>query len=285
MIAYAFVMGASVGSFLNVVICRLPEEQSIVTPRSRCPKCGTQIAWYDNIPLLSWVLLRARCRHCGTRIAFRYFVVELLMAALSVALWLRFGWTWDLLVWWPLTAAFLAIAFLDIDEWWVPDVVVFPAMVWAGAAAFIPDGLAPLDALLGLGPAVLAFVVAWGFEKVTGREGLGLGDVKLLAALGFAVGLHNGLGILVLAAFQGALVGVVVLAFGGHPASANAGRRAEAGDPEGSEDSGEDDWVPPPRAIPFGPFLVLGTLEVVLLPDVFANIPQRVVVALMDVLG
>jgi leader peptidase (prepilin peptidase)/N-methyltransferase len=280
-VVYAFIVGAVLGSFLNVVISRLPEGLSVVRPRSRCPRCQTQIAWYDNIPLVSWILLRARCRHCGAPIPLRYFLVELLMGALSAALVVRFGLSWDLLVWWPLTAALLAITFLDIDEWWVPDVIVFPAMMWAAAASFIPGGLTPLQALIGLAPAALVFTVAWVFERVTHREGLGLGDVKLLAALGLAVGLHNGLGVLLLAAVQGSLVGTVVLLRGGHPPPTTTGAAAAdpaAGGEAGSDPAGDDEeeWVPPPRAIPFGPFLVLGALEIVLLPELFADMPERI---------
>lgn len=284
LLPYWFAVGACIGSFLNVVIFRLPAGLSIVTPRSHCPRCKHPIAWYDNLPLLSWLILRARCRHCGARIAVRYFLVELLMAGLTAALWMRFSWSWDFAVWLPLFAALLAIAFLDIDEWWVPDVITYPAAAWAFAASFIPGGLRPQEALLGLGPAVLALAVAWGFQKIARKEGLGFGDIKLLGVLGLAVGLVPGLAVLILAALQGAVVGLVVVLTGGHrPSTPNAApsdppatepRDNEA--PAAAEPPHDDEeWTPPPHAFPFGPFLVLAAFEVVLLPQLFANLPTR----------
>jgi len=261
--AYWFAIGACIGSFLNVVIARLPAGESIVSPRSRCPKCRAPIVWYDNIPLLSYILLRARCRRCAAPIAARYFIVELLVACLYAAFWLELGWSFELLVWLPFGAALIAIVFLDIDHWWVPDVIVFPSMVFVLAAAFLPGRISVVTALVGLAPALAIWGVAWLFHLVTKKEGLGLGDVKLLAVIGLAVGPLAGLSVLLLAAVQGSVIGILVLLTGGHQSGAPA--PAEA-----------DDWVPPPRAIPFGPFLVLGTLEVVLLPGLFADVPRRV---------
>ncbi len=267
MLAACFLLGACLGSFANVVIARLPDGISIVTPRSRCPGCLHPIAWYDNIPLASFLVLRARCRHCQARIRVRYFLVELLAAGLTAALWLRFGWSWELLLWVPLAVALLIIIFLDIDHWWVPDVITLPAGVLAFAAAFLPGGLTWTDSLLGVAPAALLWLTAWLFERVTGREGMGLGDVKLLAVVGLSLGTRDALSVLLLAALQGSLVGGLVVLAGGHrgadPAASTQPQDAEA-------------WVPHRRAIPFGPFLVLGTYEVVLAPGVFSDLPQRV---------
>lgn len=283
-----FTIGATIGSFLNVVIARLPEEESIVRPRSRCPKCKRQIAWYDNIPLLSWLILRARCRHCGESIAARYPLVELLMAMLTVAFWLRFGASWELLLWIPLGGALLAIVFLDIDHWWVPDVITLPAIAVVAAASFIPGGISPQHAGLGLIPAASLLLIGWTFQRVTGREGMGLGDVKLLALIGLAVGPVDALAVLLLASVQGSIVGLVVVLTGGHQGvGASANNDAPEAEPEpearttgtaGTDESvvEEDDWEPHPRAFPFGPFLVLGTLEVILLPHIFGELPQRI---------
>src|SRR5690606_29195266 len=120
-------LGAVVGSFLNVIIVRWPAGQSVVTPRSRCPGCGQLIRWYDNIPILSFVWLRGRCRRCGRSISYRYPLVELLMLCLTLALWARFGLSWSFVLWFPLSAAMVAITFLDLDHWWVPDLLTFPA--------------------------------------------------------------------------------------------------------------------------------------------------------------
>ena len=265
--AYVFALGACVGSFLNVIVARLPAGESIVHPRSRCPRCKHPIAWYDNLPLLSYLLLRARCRSCKAPIASRYFVVELLTAVVFTTFWLRFGWSLELVLWLPLSAALLAITFLDIDHWWVPDVIVFPSMLWALASAFLPERISPLLALLGLLPALFVWGIAWLFALVTRREGLGFGDVKLLALLGLAVGPIAGLSVLLLASVQGSVVGILVLLTGGHQ-----GVAPPPADPAEADEA----WVPPPRAIPFGPFLVLGAFEVVLLPEVFAGLPQKV---------
>ncbi len=259
-LAYITFVGACLGSFVNVVIARLPAEESIVRPRSRCPGCKHPIAWYDNVPLVSWLVLRGRCRRCGMRIPVRYFVVELLMALLAGGLWLRFGWTFELLVWLPLTAALLAIVFLDIDHYWVPDVITLPGIAIVLAAAFLPDGMTPLGALIGIVPALCLWAFAWVFHKLTKREGMGLGDVKLLALIGVALGAVPALFVLFLGAAQGSVIGLLLMATGGHRAK----------DPDVVHDDG---WRPHARAIPFGPFLVLACLEVVLLPDIFGDLP------------
>lgn len=306
-LAWVTIVGACIGSFLNVVIARLPAEESIVHPRSRCPRCKAPIAWYDNLPLLSFLILRGHCRACGTTIAPRYPLVELLMALLSAALWVRFGLSWQLLIWWPLVAALLAITFLDIDHWWVPDVITFPAMLWAMGGAFLPGGLTPVHALVGLIPAGLLWLGGFLFERFTGREGMGLGDVKLMAVIGLGLGVMDALSVLLLASVQGAVIGIVVTIRGGHkgvetetedepegtdPADGDA-RRVDGkeidndnetgadGTPGASGDDDDDDWVPPPGAFPFGPFLVLGTLEILLLPGHFAGLLTRLTELLM----
>ncbi len=271
---YIVLLGAAVGSFVNVIIARLPTGTSIVRPRSRCPKCQTPIAWYDNIPLASYVILRGRCRHCGVRIALRYFLVELLMAALAAALFLRFGPSWQLVVWLPTTAALLAIVFLDIDHFWVPDVITYPTMAFAAVGSFLPGGVDAQGALWGVVPALLLWTFAWLWKRLTGREGMGLGDVKLLALIGLLVGILPALSVLFLAAVQGSVIGLFVVVLGGHKPQTNPSEGVAPPDDEDSKED-EDDWRPHPRAIPFGPFLVLACFEVVLLPHLFGELPQR----------
>jgi len=293
-LAWVTVVGACVGSFLNVVVARLPAGESIVHPRSRCPHCKTQIAWYDNLPLLSFLILRARCRVCSATIAPRYPLVELLMALLSAALFVRFGLSWQLLIWWPLVGALLAITFLDIDHWWVPDVITFPAMAWVIAGAFLPGGLTPLEAAIGLVPAGLLWLGGFLFERVTGREGMGLGDVKLMCVIGMAVGVMDALSVLLLASIQGAVIGIAVTLSGGHKgvesdAQSDAEPAVKPDDPGDTpaapSDPDDDDWVPPPGAFPFGPFLVLATLELILLPEYFASLLTRLSGLLIGLLG
>jgi leader peptidase (prepilin peptidase)/N-methyltransferase len=255
---------------LNVVIGRLPEGLSVVSPRSRCPRCKQQIAWYDNIPIVSWLVLRAKCRNCKLPISARYPLVELLMGCIGAASYVQLGLTWQLLVWFPIAAVLLAIVFLDIDHWWVPDVLTYPAMAWALTGAFLPGGIGWMTALLGLVPALMLWGLAWVFLKLTKREGLGLGDVKLLALMGVLLGPVGAVTALFFAATQGAVIGVIVIAAGGHKTA-----------PQPASDDG---WVPHPRAIPFGPFLALATYERVLMPDVFADIPTRLATALVPLI-
>src|SRR5512145_2092594 len=121
LVGLAFVIGASIGSFLNVCIYRLPEDESVVAPRSRCPGCGTQLAWYDNIPLLSWALLRARCRSCGVPISMRYPLVEAATGALALLALAHFGETPYAAVAFTFTAALLLITFIDLGHRFIPD--------------------------------------------------------------------------------------------------------------------------------------------------------------------
>lgn len=267
--SFALVFGACIGSFLNVVIARLPKGESIVWPGSACCTCRSPIRWYDNIPVLSYCILMGRCRQCRARISLRYPLVELLTAFLGIAFLVRFGVGWELFQWFPLAAALIAIAFIDIDHWVIPDVVVFPAAGWVVLGLFLFDSIEPVMALLGLLPAGVLFGVGWAFEKLLGREGLGLGDVKLLGLLGLAVGPFTALNILLIASLQGSLWGIGLRLFGSeHEAQKNGAIL-----PEGSQF--DDGWVPPPYAIPFGPFLVLATFQSVLLPDVLGNVVKN----------
>ena len=263
---YVTLMGAVVGSFCNVVIARLPQGQSVVSPRSRCPQCARGIAWYDNIPILSFLLLRASCRHCAQPIPWRYPAVELAMGALAAALWLRWGLSWHLAFWFPMTAALLCITYIDLDHWWIPDRITYPAIAAATIYALVLGGGA-VDALWGLCPAAGVWLIGFLFARITGREGMGLGDIKLLVLLGLSLGLMDTITALFLASVQGSVIGVALMFMGGHRGLAE--RSEDAG--EGQPTLFDDGWTPPPRAIPFGPFLVLGAYEVLLLPSLFGR--------------
>jgi leader peptidase (prepilin peptidase) / N-methyltransferase len=284
--AYAGVLGALTGSFLNVVIARLPEGMSVVRPRSRCPQCESLISWFDNIPVLSWLILQGRCRTCKKAIALRYPLVEFLTSCVFLSFYLRYGLSFNLLLWLPLSAALLAITFLDIDHFWIPDVITFPAMLYVFALTWIPGGLAPSESLLGLLPTLLLWGVGAIFKQFTGREGMGFGDIKLLAVVGLAMGLLPGLLVLVWSSIQGSLIGLLLKCTGGHVSADEINSNQEppqdkatehhASAPEQKEatpsDAQIDHWVPPAGAFPFGPFIVLATLEVALLPEYFAQI-------------
>ncbi len=317
-LGYITLIGVCVGSFLNVVIIRFSVDESI-GGRSRCPKCRHEIAWYDNIPLLSYAILRGRCRFCKEGISARYPLVELLMAMLSAALWLRFGASAAFIMWWPLLAGFVAIVFLDLDHWWIPDKITFPSMAWALCFSFFGTGdngvLDTRTALLGLLPAVMLWGVGAIFKRLTGKDGMGLGDVKLLAVIGLAMGALPTLIVLFLSSFQGAIIGTLVNILGGHrslageqetdaaedlaqeqppSSSENPQNQAESaqesldaqtsteGSPPSNDPSDDSDaWEPPPRAIPFGPFLVLGCLQLLLLPEIFSGVLDRLLALLI----
>jgi len=257
-------VGGVIGSFLNVVIARVPAGQSVVTPRSRCPRCATPIAWYDNIPVLSWLLLRARCRACRLPISIRYPLVEL---AGGVAGWLvlaRHGPTPAALAEFTLVALLLALAAIDLDTWLLPHRLTWPLIALGLAAAAAGISPAPslasaaLGAALGFGAFALVSLVG---EKLLKKEALGFGDVFLLGGLGAWLGAGALLPVVLLASVQGSLVGVALILLGrsqpGPEQAAPAPPAAGAG----------EDWIPPRHALPFGPFLVAGALEWLWLGD------------------
>src|SRR5207253_1738332 len=146
--ALVFTAGACIGSFLNVCIHRLPAEESIVRPGSRCPRCATPIAWYDNLPLVSWAWLGARCRACRAHIPARYPLVEAATGGLALVALARFGATPAAAVAFAFSAALLLITFIDLDHRFIPDEVSLPGVVVGLASAFLPGRVGPVDALL-----------------------------------------------------------------------------------------------------------------------------------------
>jgi len=263
LLALAFAMGASVGSFLNVCIHRIPEDLSVVSPASRCPHCETPIAWYDNVPILSWLWLRGRCRSCDAPIAARYPFVEFLGGVLAVIAMVRLGPTPMGLVAFAFTAALLLITFIDFDHFFIPDEVSLPGIVVGLGVALLPGGIGLADALAGvaLGGGLL-WLVAWSYERATGLEGMGFGDVKLLAMIGAFLGWQALPVVLLIASIGGSLVGVLAI----------FGARGRAGMGKVRRTLGPGAVVPYLRrrarttAIPFGPFLALGALVVLYAP-------------------
>jgi leader peptidase (prepilin peptidase)/N-methyltransferase len=226
-----------VGSFLNVVIHRLPRGESLVHPRSRCPSCQTQIAGYDNIPIVSWLVLRGRCRHCGAAISPRYPAVELITAVTFAAVILVRGFDDDLIVELPFVAALIALAGIDADHKLLPNKIVYPLAVWGVVAVLIAERddfvehlVAGAGAFLFLLLAVLAY-----------PRGMGMGDVKLAGAMGLYLGVSV-IPALLIAFLSGSVVGAVIIAREGA-----AARK---------------------KAVPFGVFLALGGIVGVLVgPD------------------
>jgi leader peptidase (prepilin peptidase)/N-methyltransferase len=274
-VGWVLLAGAVVGSFLNVVIARVPAGESVVRPRSRCPRCGSAIAWYDNVPVLSWIALRARCRSCGGRISARYPAVELLVAGAAYLAVARHGLAAAAPVEFAYVALVVALAFIDLDTWLLPNVLTWPLLAAGLAAAWF--GLGPSGsfasswrgAALGFGAFFLLAVVA---ERLLKQEALGFGDVWLLGALGAWQGAAALLPIVLLASLQGSIVGVALVLAGraqpgpqpAPPAASPAPVVPDAGTPPTPVEGGaeaEEAWVPPRHAVPFGPFLVAGALQ------------------------
>jgi len=238
-----FIFGALIGSFLNVCIGRIPDGESIVTPPSHCPKCKAPIAFYDNVPMLSFIFLRGRCRACSQRISPRYFAVELMMGLFALALFHWFGLSFSFVVSFVFVAALIVISFIDLDVRIVPDVISLPGialgLVFSTASFFffhdepgiIPTPLSSLIGILAGGGFLLA--TAWLYEKFTGVEGMGGGDIKLLAMIGAFLGWPAIPVTLFIASLIGSIVGIACMILTG------AGRRL---------------------ALPFAPFLCSGAL-------------------------
>jgi len=239
LILFAALLGLFIGSFLNVVIARLPvmmehewqaemaefrgdavaegERFNLVTPRSRCPHCGHMISALENIPLVSFLFLRGRCRHCRASISVRYPLVESLSAALSAYVAWRFGYSPAMAGALVFTWAMIALAFIDFDTRLLPDSLTLP-LLWIGLIFNLLTGIVPLEeAVIGtVGGYLSLWSVYWLFKLVTGKEGLGYGDFKLLAAIGAWLGWQALPLVIVLASATGALFGIGLIVLGRH---------------------------------------------------------------------
>ncbi len=278
-------VGATVGSFLNVVIARLPAGESVVHPRSRCPRCRKPIAWYDNLPVVSWLVLRGRCRGCALPISWRYPVVEALGGGLGWLAFHRHGFTAAALAEFAFTALLLALAAIDLDTWLLPNALTWPliALGLGGAALGLTAAPSLASAAWGAGLGFGAFwLVAFLGEKALKKEALGFGDVWLLAGLGGWLGALALLPVVLLASTQGAVIGILLILLGRSQPGPEAGSTNPPGapSPQPSPPPGggagevplEDDWVPPKHAVPFGPFLVAGALEWLWFGDALARL-------------
>lgn len=238
----AGLFGACMGSFLNVCIYRIPKELSIVRPSSHCPACGNPIAWYDNIPLASWMILRARCRACGARISPRYILVESLVAGLWAMLAWKHGWSPTFWLGAIAVAGLTLATFVDLDEMYIPDRVslggiavgLLTAWLWPELHdvdhRWIALGRSALGATIGAGSLGM---LAWVGERIFRQEAMGMGDVKLMGAIGACFGWRAVLFTFLVSSLSGAVVGLTLVAL----------RRQKLR-----------------SAIPFGPFLAFGTI-------------------------
>jgi leader peptidase (prepilin peptidase)/N-methyltransferase len=208
---YAFLFGAAVGSFLNVVVARLPRRESLVSPGSKCPTCGRPIRFYDNIPIVSFLILGARCRDCGTKISPCYPVTEFVTACTFTGIFLRFGATSTTVVFCLFAAAMIAVFRIDLEHMIIPDAITLngiPVGMAAAICGFIP-GVDWKWTIIGtlLGGAVL-YVPALIYEWLRGVEGLGGGDVKLLAMIGAFTGPLGVIFVLLFSSLVGSIIGM-----------------------------------------------------------------------------
>jgi leader peptidase (prepilin peptidase)/N-methyltransferase len=232
---FALLFGLAIGSFLNVCIYRIPLKKSIINPPSSCPQCGERIRIYDNIPLLSYVLLLGKCRYCRSSISIRYPLVEAITGLLSVALFMRFHLSPEYFLFFVFSASLLVIAFIDLDHKIIPDILSIPTLIIGFAATLSKLGLIPwTESLVGIiGGGGFLYLVATLFEKLRGRQGMGGGDIKMLAMIGAWAGWRALPLIILISSLAGILIG------GASLLHAKKGMKTR---------------------IPFGPFLALGAL-------------------------
>ncbi|MFO8111824.1 MAG: prepilin peptidase [Desulfosalsimonadaceae bacterium] len=237
-ITIAFLFGLFIGSFLNVCIYRIPANKSIVMPPSNCPGCHTPIRFYDNIPVLSYIWLFGKCRSCRAPISIRYPMVELLTGAFAGLCVLKFGFTPAAAIYFAFIASLLVVTFIDIDHRIIPDVITLPGIpLFFGATFLLPD-IGPVQSIAGIligGGSLL--LVAWTYYLLTGKEGMGGGDIKLLAMIGAVVGWQG----VILTIFTASITGTIV----GGALMLASGKNLKL-------------------AIPFGPFLAAGAVISVL---------------------
>jgi leader peptidase (prepilin peptidase) / N-methyltransferase len=181
--------GLALGSFLNVVITRLPQKEPIWAGRSHCPFCHTLIAWYDNLPLLSYLRLRGRCRACGAPISWRYPLVELSGCLLALILWSQFPFDNILIAYVPFSMALLALSVIDLEHRLLPDTITLPGIIMGLGLALVLPHISFLEAASGAGLGALSlYSVGWIYQKLRGRRGMGGGDIKLIAMIGAFLG-------------------------------------------------------------------------------------------------
>lgn len=231
---FSFVFGAVIGSFLNVCIYRLPKGGSVVYPPSHCPACDYKIPFYDNIPLVSYLLLGGKCRSCRAHISLQYPLVELVTALLTLFLFMRFGFSLSFAVLFLFCAAMVVITFIDLEHQIIPDVISLPGIVLGLVFAFFIPQLGWQNSLLGiLAGGGSLYLVATLYHLFTGKEGMGGGDIKLLAMMGAFFGWKAIPFIIFVSSLVGSVIGITVMLVQKKDAK---------------------------LAIPFGPFLALGAI-------------------------
>lgn len=240
-LGFIFLFGLCVGSFLNVVIYRLPLGKNLALPRSHCPSCSALIPWYRNVPLVSYAILGGRCGDCKSAISWRYPFVELVTGLLFALV----AWRSPHFLSWPFQfyflAALVASTFIDLDHWILPDKITLPGIVVGFLGSFALPEMPWIASLIGIlfGGGIL-YLIAWAYRAFSGRDGIGGGDIKFLAMVGAFLGAKGALITLVLSSLLGSVLGIFLLL-----------ARKKSGT----------------TAIPFGPFLALGALAAFLFGD------------------
>jgi leader peptidase (prepilin peptidase)/N-methyltransferase len=230
----AFIIGLVIGSFLNVCIYRIPEGKSIISPPSHCPNCGERIKWYDNIPVISYLLLRGKCRNCGSPISIQYPLVELLTGFLTAAVVYKFGLTLTALYYAVFIWSLIVISLIDIKTMLVPVKLCYFTMLFGILLSpFIPQ-ITFKDSVLGasFGAGIILFIIET-YYVITGKEGMGYGDANIMAVVGAFLGWKNILVTLFFASLVGAVIGIVLMA--------TKGKNFKS-------------------ALPFGPFISIGAV-------------------------
>jgi leader peptidase (prepilin peptidase)/N-methyltransferase len=237
-VSIIFIFGMCIGSFLNVCIYRLPASKSIANPpRSICPNCNSHIRFYDNIPVLSYIWLKGRCRNCDAPISFRYPLVEVMSGIVAVALLFKFGLSLESLVYFVFISSLLVITFIDLDHKIIPDVISLPGIPTGLVASFALPTITLKASALGLliGGGSLWFV-AWAYNLIAHRDGMGGGDIKLLAMIGTIIGWKGVIFTIFASSVIGSCVGITMMLIKGKNMK---------------------------FAIPFGPFLSIGAIAYV----------------------
>lgn len=242
---FIVMFGMCIGSFMNVCIHRLPISESIVHPRSMCPRCGYMIRAYDNIPVLSYLWLGGKCRQCRTRISPRYPLVEIMSGLFALCVFLRFSLTWEALAYYVFISTLIVITYIDLDHRIIPNMITLPGIPLFFLASFALPTVTYMDAIWGLlaGGGSL-WAIAWIYGLLTGKEGMGGGDIKLLAMIGAFLGWKGVLFTIFVSSAVGTLVGIAVMF------QTRKGMKL---------------------AVPFGPFLSIGAITYIFLGNLIIS--------------
>ena len=246
---FLIILGGLWGSFANVCIVRMPKDKGVVSGRSNCPKCKKQISWKDNIPIISYFLLGGKCRKCKKPISFRYVVVELLSIISFVLIYYLFALSWTTLLLIVLSLGFIIIFFIDLEHFIIPNLVTFPLMAIGFLKSFIPD-LDPIfpNYIMSLIGGIFGYGIIWAiiffYKQVKNKEGMGLGDAKLFAVIGFWFGWIS-IPFIVFLSSLIALVSVI-------PSLINKSKQMSS-------------------EIPFGPYIIIATAIFIFFKESFTN--------------